>query len=80
MVELIGHNGAVLFSVSDLAREALEFIARTGAFYVRELPGGLTDDEKLALISTMVDARLLRVGRESCSRRPAAGLLRQAWP
>ena len=62
MVELIGHNGAVLFSVSDLAREALEFIARTGAFYVRELPGGLTDDEKMGLISTMVDARLLRVG------------------
>ena len=62
MVDLADHNGAVLFSVSDLAREALEFIARTGAFYVRELPGGLTSDEKVGLISTMVDARLLRVG------------------
>jgi len=62
MVDLADHNGSVLFSVSDLAREALEFIARTGAFYVRELPGGLTSDEKVGLISTMVDARLLRVG------------------
>jgi len=62
MVDLADHNGAVLFSVSDLAREALDFIARTGAFYVRELPGGLTSDEKVGLISTMVDARLLRVG------------------
>ena len=62
MVDLIDHNSAVLFSVSDLAREALEFVARTGAFYVRELPGALTGDEKVGLISTMVDARLLRVG------------------
>jgi hypothetical protein len=62
MVDLADHNGAVLISVSDLAREALDFIARTGAFYVRELPGGLTSDEKVGLISTMVDARLLRVG------------------
>lgn len=62
MVELVDHHDTVLFSVSDLAREALEFIARTGAFYVRELPDGLTDDEKLGLISTMVDAGLLRVG------------------
>jgi hypothetical protein len=62
MVDLIGRNGRVLFSVSEIARDALRFIVGTGAFYVRELPGHLTDDEKVALIATLVDMKLLRVG------------------
>jgi hypothetical protein len=62
MVDLIGRNGRVLFSVSEIAWEAMRFIANTGAFYVRELPGDLTDEEKVALISTLVDTKLLRVG------------------
>jgi len=61
MVDLIGHNGRVLFSVSEIACDALRFIAGTGAFYVRELPGDLTDDEKVALTATLVDMKLLRV-------------------
>ena len=61
MVDLIGRDGIVLFSVSELAGEALQFVAGTAAFYVRELPGDLTDDEKVGLISTLVDAKLLRV-------------------
>jgi hypothetical protein len=61
MVDLIGINGQVFFSVSDIAREALRFIASTGAFYVRELPGDLTDAERIGLVSTLVDAKLLRV-------------------
>ncbi len=40
----------------------MRFIATTGAFYVRELPADLSDEEKVALISTLVDMRLLRVG------------------
>ncbi|HXA89899.1 MAG TPA: hypothetical protein VNW96_15300 [Mycobacterium sp.] len=62
MIDLIGRNGRVLFSVSEIARDALRFIVDTGAFYVRELPGGLTDDEKVALVATLVDMKLLRVG------------------
>jgi hypothetical protein len=62
MVDLIGRNGRILFSVSEIARDALRFIAGTGAFYVRELPGDLSDDEKVALIATLVDMKLLRVG------------------
>lgn len=62
MVDLIGRNDRILFSVSEIAREALRFIADTGAFYVRELPGDLADDEKVALIATLVDMKLLRVG------------------
>jgi hypothetical protein len=62
MVDLIGRNGRILFSVSEIAREALRFIAGTGAFYVRELPGDLSDDEKVALIATLADMKLLRVG------------------
>ena len=62
MVDLIGRNGRVLFSVNEIARDALRFIVGTGAFYVRELPGNLTDDEKVALTATLVDMKLLRVG------------------
>jgi hypothetical protein len=39
----------------------MSFIAETGAFYVRELPGGLGDDEKIALIATLVEHKLLRL-------------------
>jgi hypothetical protein len=62
MVDLIYRNGRALLAVSDIAREALRFIASTGAFYVRELPGDLTDDEKIALVSTLVNIGVLRVG------------------
>lgn len=62
MVDLIGAGGAVLFTVNEIAHPALAFIADTGAFYVRELPDDLTDDEKIGLISTLVDMKLLRVG------------------
>ncbi|MEU1209169.1 hypothetical protein [Nocardia sp. NPDC005825] len=60
MVELLDSGGESLFAVSDLARDALEFIARTGAFYVRELPGGLHDEEKVALASALVECKVLR--------------------
>jgi hypothetical protein len=60
MVELLNSNGDSLFEVNDLARPALEFIANTGAFYVRELPGGLDDDEKVALATALVECQVLR--------------------
>jgi hypothetical protein len=62
MIDLIGRNGRILFSVSEIARDGLRFVADTGAFYVRELPGDLTEDEKVALIATLIDMKLLRVG------------------
>jgi len=60
MVDLVTLDGTALMSVNEFATDALEFIARTGAFYVRELPGGLTDDEKVALVSTLIEYRILR--------------------
>jgi hypothetical protein len=60
-VDLLGPNGQVLLNVSDIAAKALRLIAATGAFYVRELPGDLTEVEKVGLISALVDTRLLRV-------------------
>ena len=42
--------------------EALRFIANTGAFYVREVPGDLTEEEKVALVSALVELKVLRVG------------------
>ena len=59
-VELLNQNGLSLFAVNDLAREALEFIASTGAFYVRELPGDLDDDEKIGLAAALVECKVLR--------------------
>ena len=61
MVALITPPDEVLMAVNEFAHEALAFIAQTGAFYVRELPGELTDDEKIALIATLVEFKILRV-------------------
>jgi hypothetical protein len=62
MVDLLSSAGDVVLSVNELALDALAFIARTPAFYVRELPGDLTDEEKVALVATLVENNLLRVG------------------
>jgi hypothetical protein len=59
-VHLLAPGGDVLMTVNALAREALDFLARTGAFYVRELPGGLTDEEKVALVAMLVEHRIIR--------------------
>jgi hypothetical protein len=61
MVELLNSTGDVLLSVNELASNALAFIAQTGAFYVRELPGDLDDEEKVALVATLVQLKLLRL-------------------
>jgi hypothetical protein len=60
VAELTSAQGAVLMAVDAIARDALEFIARTAAFYVRELPGDLTDEEKVGLVSALVEFKLLR--------------------
>jgi hypothetical protein len=41
--------------------DGLAFIADTGAFYVRELPGGLTDAEKVRLVETLLTVGTLRL-------------------
>lgn len=61
ITELIDDCGTVILSANAIAYDALLFIAQTGAFYVRELPGGLTDDEKVNLIKTLTSWGLLRV-------------------
>jgi hypothetical protein len=61
-VEVVGRAGAVLLSVNDIARTAMEFIVGTEAFYVRELPAVLTDVEKIGLVSALVESGVLRVG------------------
>jgi hypothetical protein len=61
-VQLVNVGGDVVFAVNSLAAEAISFIADTGTFYVRELPGGLEDEEKIALVSLLVQQGLVRVG------------------
>lgn len=60
-IDMLTPEGNVLISVNEFAGEALAFAVGTGAYYVRELPGGLDDDEKTALVSTLVACNLLRV-------------------
>jgi hypothetical protein len=55
-------DGRALLSVSPIAENALRFVVDTGAFYVREIPGDLTEDEKVALASALVELKVLRVG------------------
>jgi hypothetical protein len=62
MVDLLNAGGDVLLSVNELARDALAFVVTRGAFYVRELPGELSDEEKVELITTLVEYKVLRVG------------------
>jgi hypothetical protein len=61
MACLAGPAGRIDVVVNDIARDALEFIACTGSFYVRELPGVLLDEEKVGLVATLVEHRVLRV-------------------
>ena len=61
MVDL-ADGDEVLLSVNRIARKALEFVASTGVFYVRELPGGLDAEEQVALAAALVESRVLRVG------------------
>jgi hypothetical protein len=62
MVNLLASTGNVLLSVNEVGRTALEFVDRTGVFYVRELPGDLSDEEKIALAAILVEYKILRVG------------------
>lgn len=61
MAWLEGRGHSVDVVVSDIALEALEFISGTGSFFVRELPGELTDEEKVGLIAALVEHRILRI-------------------
>lgn len=59
-VHLLAPDGEILISVNDVAADALEFVAHTGAFYVRELAGSLSNDEKVELAAALVEEGILR--------------------
>ncbi len=61
VVELRDSAQNVLISVNELAQDALEFIANTKGFYVRELLGDLTEDEQIGLVTVLAQCRCLRV-------------------
>lgn len=60
-VRLQDERGNTVLSVDELACEAVDFIARTPDFYVRELPGELTEDEKAGVIAPLVRLGVLRL-------------------
>ena len=59
MVELVNGKGDAVFAIDSIARPALEFITATGTFFVREIPGDLEDDQRIVIVSTLVENRLL---------------------
>jgi len=61
MASLARSDGSIEIMVEDIAHEALEFIAGAGSFHVRELPGPLTDEEKVGLVAALVAHRQLRL-------------------
>jgi len=61
-VELVNAAGDVLLRSNELAHEALAYVARTPVFYVRELPASLTDEEKVELVATLMEFKMLRIG------------------
>ncbi len=61
LINMINTDGKILLSINLLAGDAIAFIAATKAFYVRELPGDLTDEEKILLARTLVEFNILRV-------------------
>jgi hypothetical protein len=46
--------------VNNVGREAIAFAASKASFDVRELPGGLTDDERLAMGEALEETGLFR--------------------
>jgi hypothetical protein len=58
MITIVARRGP-LVSISALASEALAFMMRIGAFYVRELPGHLSDEEKLGIVEVLLEQRVL---------------------
>jgi hypothetical protein len=60
-VELIGPRQCPILTVNDLAYDAMEFICHTRSFYVRELPGDLSDSEKIGLVTVLMRSNLLRL-------------------
>ncbi len=56
-----GSEPAVLCRVDGRAEAALRFIAREPAFFVRELPGPLSDGERVSLARPLVRFRILQL-------------------
>lgn len=60
-VHLTDADGNIMLSINELACAALDFIAQTHDFYVRELPGDLTGEEKAGVITPLVRLGVLRL-------------------
>jgi hypothetical protein len=60
-VHLKDRAGSTILSVNELACDAVHFITQTPAFYVRELPGGLSSDEQVGLVRPLVRLGVLQL-------------------
>ncbi|MGE2719573.1 hypothetical protein [Mycolicibacterium celeriflavum] len=60
-IHLIDDTGDTVLSVNEFAIGAVDFIVHTHDFYVRELLGGLTAEERVGLIQPLVRSGVLRL-------------------
>lgn len=60
-IHVIDDTKDIVLSVNELAGEAVDFVISTHDFYVRELPGGLTEEEKVAMVRPLVRLGVLRL-------------------
>ncbi|WP_394849786.1 hypothetical protein LZC95_20310 [Pendulispora brunnea] len=59
--ELVGARGAILVQVNPWAKETLDFLAKNEIFFVREMPGKLRNDDRVALAAVLMQQDVLRL-------------------
>lgn len=60
-VRLVDASGKDVFGCSRRYRPALQLMLTCQPFFVRELPGDLADEEKVALVSKLIEGRRVRI-------------------
>jgi hypothetical protein len=60
-VRVVAPDGKTMFAVDQRRLPAMQFIVPCQPFFVRELPGELSDDEKISLVSNLVARKLVRI-------------------
>jgi ribosomal protein L16 Arg81 hydroxylase len=65
--------GNTIVSLPREFEEAYRFIARTGSFTVAEIPGDLSDEEKISLVERLISDGLIRVKKDDSAACSEAG-------
>lgn len=61
LVDIANAFGEVLMSFSEFTRDALVFISNSRSFRLHEIPGDLSEQEKVELVAWLVKVQLLKI-------------------